>query len=375
MRALYRKDRTKVIEPHHIASSYTAANLQTDTDKTSIFEIEDRFVAKCLSFLLDASGITPHPSSCPHKTLGSVPAPLLRDAIRSMMDEFKRSNELAGKDIKYSSLLPQELRDRRVRYCPLVLKQCRTGFSVSGDGKVQVLTVRKPDRNKKELHFVIFSALLQVDPNGICYNNLSALAKEGLGRSGCPRRPGVGCGGPENCRERAANKYCEFFHSSNKALGVGEVYPSMSFLDGSPVPAGMMAVRFSPGSLALRNGLQHGFAIWDKSMISRVTLLDAFGNAVGSAILVLEMLQTNEECVTSEGSADISEAAVVCDISIIDELCADRYCFEEWPRIGMSTVREINGCSFAKTQYIRTLLHFQETIIGFWHNKELRKQG
>ncbi len=180
------------------------------SDTLPVFHVEDRFVTKCLSLLVDAAGITSHPSSCPHNTLAHVSAPILRDAVRSMMHYYKAENKLS-KDVKYSSLLPIELRDLQVRYKPLLLTKNSEGFVAFNSEEMQVLTVKKPDRNKKELHFAMFSCLLQVDPEGICGKTLSSLARKGPGKEGCSRKPGIPCGGPANCRENPADRVCDFF--------------------------------------------------------------------------------------------------------------------------------------------------------------------
>ncbi len=58
-------------------------------DGTNVAQILDENTSKCLSLLLDASGVTSHPSYCHEQSLSSVPASVLAQVVRNTMEEFK----------------------------------------------------------------------------------------------------------------------------------------------------------------------------------------------------------------------------------------------------------------------------------------------
>ncbi len=100
-----------------------------------LFQIQDKFVAKCLSLLMDASGITSHPISCRYRTLSSIPAQVLISAARSIMDAFKEKNGLSSKYVKYSSLLPRKLGDEQVQFSSIALMRSELGYQVLNSGE------------------------------------------------------------------------------------------------------------------------------------------------------------------------------------------------------------------------------------------------
>ncbi len=183
-----------------------------------IVQIEDNASAKCLSLLLDASGITSHPSCYLYRSLRHVLAPILRTTLREMMKQFKTEVGESAKDAKYSSLLQKKVRDRPASFSALTLIRTDSGGYVSGPQVTTTLTVKKPDRNKKEVHFAMFAVLLQVDPYGICSQQLHLLAERRLRLSGCSLKPGSSCGGPFKCHEMRARPKSNFFNAKKRLL-------------------------------------------------------------------------------------------------------------------------------------------------------------
>ncbi len=192
--------------------------------------IPDSVTAKCLSFLMDAGGITSHTSTCNYGSLSNIPASFLIKVVRSVMDAFKEKNELKSKFVKYSSLLPRELRGRHVQFNAMKLIRNKQGYSVLNSNQSVQLSVKKPDRNKKELQFAMLAALLHVDFDGVCCEELKKLSVEGLSDCGCVNKPGSPCNGPEQCRERQVESVCDFYNENDTVVGSGQVYPSVSFL-------------------------------------------------------------------------------------------------------------------------------------------------
>ncbi len=315
-------------ENFKLPAAVTKLPKQMKRTAQDILEIEQDSTAKCLSLLLDASGITSHPSCYRYRKLSHVPAPVLKMVIRNMMEKYKAQVKTSGKDVKYSSLLPTELRGRRVEYTSPVLVRKGPSCYFSNSVSEAVLTVKKPDRNKKETHFAMFSALIQIDPGGICFKELHALAEEGIRLSGCDRKPGIPCGGPQSCNELDVVPVTHFYNEKGKRVSSGEVYPSISYLLGEPVPRDTVVVRFDSSSSRESTEKDNFLRLWKIELVSRHYLLDAFGNTVDSAVVAVRNSHHQENSSRSPlSNLDISESAVVCNITVDDKHKADPLCF------------------------------------------------
>ncbi len=188
------------------------------------YRIKYSIVAKCLSLLLDASGITSHPGSRLDRTLTNVPAPVLLIAIRNTMNAYRDEHKVTAKGIKCSSLLPKELRDQRVKFPLLQLRAGEKGYRTLKDDHTVRLVIRKPDRNKKDLHFALFCVLSQVDLGGFCETELEKMAKNGFESDGCSFQPGNNCGGPEFCTEQEKEPACKFLMRKRRSLALASYF-------------------------------------------------------------------------------------------------------------------------------------------------------
>lgn len=120
-----------------------------------------------------------------------------------------------------------------------------------------------------------------------------------------------------------------------KTVGCGRVISQISYLRGGRIPSIHVLVSFTefievehsecfPAQVTTLNQRSSTPILWDKSGVSRVSLIGPLGDCVGSAILVDEHPNHDsiksgiaaKKLLSSEGQLDIDCAAVICGINI-----------------------------------------------------------
>ncbi len=134
------------------------------------------------------------------------------------------------------------------------------------------------------------------------------------------------CRGPESCSEIVTIGTSTIYAEETETVVEGEVIPFRSYFMGDPIPSHMLLVRFKSVQEEFRDTLRAKYAPWRKKHISRVALLDGFGNVVGSAKRSCYTFLNDED--HDDGSPsdfEISKAAIICDVRIDEGHRADDY--------------------------------------------------
>ena len=352
-----------------------------------IFEIPPDAVARCLSYFLDGSGCTSHPSYYKPRTVDSVNGRMLNRALKkvynSKLDRFREGRKKRLFGVRYLSIIPPVLRGKHVRYQNIALLRGIQGEAYTARGVQEVkLEIMKSDRNRKELTFGVLSTLVHCEPL-FMDKILQEISLLGLGQEGCTHFKKCGVENTEECSEKRRDVLDLFSNTvdgKKQLVGRANVDPFTTFLCGEIIGRDSIVVRFvetlTDDQTLLKYSRNHlkRPVIWKTENIRRVSLVGPLNELWGSAIVALT--DTKLICTflqyEGEGVLHVGNAILLCDVKIEPTHRNEFYPYSFWYGNTGKRMRQAHFCDDRVPIRLGDIGMKSRALL--WHRKKIKQE-